>query len=48
MASTNFSIKCVGYVKNYPKANCMDGFLLEVIPKESVQAQRNEPDVEER
>ena len=47
VALTNFSIKCVGYVKNDPKANCADGFLLEVIPKESVQAQGNE-DVEER
>jgi hypothetical protein len=48
VALTNFSIKCVGYVKSNPNAKSADGFLLEVIPKESVVTEGSEQGIEER
>ena len=48
VALTNFSIKCVGYVKSDPRAKSADGFLLVVIPKEGVHVERSEQDNEER
>ncbi len=35
---TNFSVKCTGYVTNSSTSTSVDGFLLDVIPKESVRS----------
>ena len=39
---TNFSVNCTGYVTNNANATSVDGFMLDVIPKESVRSTTDE------
>lgn len=48
IALTNFSIRCTGYVARDANATSADGFLLDIVPKESVCSAQNDNNSEDQ
>ncbi len=42
VAVTNFSVECIGYVTRDENATTAEGYLIDVIPKDSVPSSENE------